>query len=118
MARSFELSRTFPFTLQAIEDEVRRTAPGAYVLDPPESRVRVAGAFVGRSDTDVANNLIRHLKTGYKTFAYTYVKSPLEAYNIECEMWHEWKPAPNPLHPSVPAGIKTLCPVCGKLGSS
>lgn len=114
MAHSFQLSRTLPFTLQAIEDEVRKTSPGVYVLDPPEQRVRVAGGFVGRSDTDIADSLRRHLRTGYKTFAYTYVKTPIEAYQIECEMWHEWKPAPNPVHPTVPHGIKTLCMVCGK----
>jgi hypothetical protein len=115
MATSFELSRTFPFTLHAIENEVRRiNAPGVFVLDPPEPRVRVAGGFVGRSDTDIATTLERHVKTGFKTFAYCYVKSATEAYDRECEMWHEWKPTANPAHPTRPAGTKIPCAICGK----
>ncbi len=114
MALPFELSQVFPFTVASIEINVKKIAGGVYVLDPPDPRHRTAVGFVGRSDKDVAESLQRQVKAGYKEFAFTYTSSVLQAYDKECEMWHEWKPIANPVHPAKPPGKPMPCAICGK----
>lgn len=114
MALSFELSGVLPYTVAAIEDAVKKVAAGAYVLDPPDPREGVAVGFVGRSDTDLAEGLQRHVKAGYRRFAFTYTATAMDAYKKECQMWHEWKPAANPVHPVRPNGTDARCLICGK----
>jgi hypothetical protein len=114
MALSFQLSELFPFTVNGIEVAVKKIGAGAFVLDPPDPRGGSPVGFVGRSDKDVAAVLQRNVKGGYKRFAFTYAKTAFDAYKMECEMWHEWKPVANPAHPVKPAGSVVPCMICGK----
>ena len=114
MALPYELSDVFPLTVAAIENAVKRVAGGVYVLDPPDPRTKAPIGFVGRSDTDVADGLHRHAKAGYTRFAFAYTKSPMDGYRRECQMWHDWKPSANPLHPTPPAGNAVRCLICNK----
>jgi hypothetical protein len=114
MAISFELSGVSPFTVNAIENAVKKIAPGVFVLDPPDPRGGSPVGFVGRSDADVSDALQRNVKGGYKKFQFTYAKTALDAFKMECQMWHEWKPVANPVHPVRPKGTVVPCIVCGK----
>ena len=67
-------------------------------------------AYVGRSDSDVSASLRQHLG-GYRFFKYAYCASAAAAFEAECALYHELRPADNATHPVSESGMK--CPHCG-----
>lgn len=105
----------FALTDEVIDQEVSPSRPGAYVLenfgDPPEFRVD----YVGRSDTDVNNQLHVHVGS-YKRFRYEYCDSAQAAFERECSLYHDFEPRDNPIHPQRPPGTRWKCPRCRLFG--
>jgi len=81
-----------------------------------------AGAFyvhyVGRSDTDIAFRLKKHVyEEKYPKFMYSYANSVKEAFEKECRNYHDFGGAEvldNEIHPDKPEGTNYRCPICGK----
>jgi hypothetical protein len=76
---------------------------------------RNSTAYVGRSDSDVRGRLGKSISEGdgYTTFWITYESSPMQAYRMECTLYHKYQPVDNTIHPHVPAGALWRCPVEG-----
>ena len=87
--------------------------PGVYVLGVLNPGQVMSVSYVGRSDDDLAAKLRRHLGN-YPGFAYAIKTSPLEAYTVECALYHKLQPSRNSSHPLRPANETWLCPVCGR----
>ena len=70
-----------PFELsdRAIDQEVRQRQPGAYALEESTDLVNFRVAYVGRSDTNVNNQLHVHVGS-YKRFRYEYCSSAQAAF--------------------------------------
>jgi hypothetical protein len=71
--------------------------------------------YVGRSDI----NLKKRLKNRpYARYHFINTQTDLEAYQIECELWHEHQPTIDNAkvrggrHPAKPAYTDIHCPVC------
>ncbi|MGP0075404.1 MAG: hypothetical protein ACLPWF_26110 [Bryobacteraceae bacterium] len=102
-----------PFTLSdpVIDQQVCQGQPGAYVLEESADLVNFLVVYVGRSDTDVNNQLHVHVGS-YKRFRYDYCSSAQAAFERECALYHDFEPRDNPIHPQRPAGTKWKCPRC------
>jgi hypothetical protein len=82
---------------------------GAYVVGSNKA-ARIEPLLVGRAD-DLAVQLLK-LITSYSNFAFAAAASPRVAYQMECEMFHAWKPRDNFSHPVKPTDSNWECPVC------
>lgn len=103
MRGSFNLSET------GIKSVVSANSIGAYIL----SRGNNVAHYVGRSDANLRNRLRDHLEEGYIQFWFEETTSPLKAYYLECEWYHQYNPTDNENHPAVPPGATWKCPVTG-----
>ncbi|HTW63155.1 MAG TPA: hypothetical protein VME17_01010 [Bryobacteraceae bacterium] len=106
-----------PFVLsdRVIDQEVSHICPGAYVLEDSSDLVHFQTVYVGRSDTDVNNQL--HVYVGlYKRFSYQCCASAQAAFEKECALFHDFDPRDNPIHPQRPAQTHWECPRCSLFG--
>jgi len=106
-----------PFALSdgVIDQEVSAGRPGAYVLEDSADLINFCGVYVGRSDTNVNNQLHVHVGS-YKRFRYQPCSSAQEAFEKECDLYHDFEPRDNPIHPQRPAGANWKCSRCGLFG--
>lgn len=103
----------YPLTIESVNANVTRTSPGAYILSRGKGpNGKWTAHYVGRSDADVADRLRQWAREGrYQQFWFEYATSGRSAYLLECQWWHQYKPADNQVHPAVPAGAGWKCPV-------
>lgn len=107
----------FPLTSDSIDGAVL-TSPGAYILVNSSNN----SVYVGRSDTDLNGRLKNHLPeneenpwvrrsfpTGYY---FEIVADSQEAYKLECEWFHKYRPSCNNAHPATNSPSWS-CRVCG-----
>jgi hypothetical protein len=102
----------FALTDRVIDQEVDPNHPGAYVLEDSSDLVNFRVVYVGRSDTNVNNQLHVHVGS-YKRFRYEFCSSDQAAFEKECALYHDFEPRDNPIHPQRPAGTSWKCPRCG-----
>ena len=102
-----------PFALsdRVIDQEVSQSGPGAYILEDSADLVNFHVVYVGRSDSDVNNQLHVHVGS-YKRFRFEYCPSAQAAFEKECGLYHDFEPRDNPVHPQRPAGTNWKCPRC------
>ena len=98
-----------------IDEEISQESPGAYVLEESRDLVSFHVAYVGRSDRDINNQLHVHVGS-YKRFQYEYCSSAEEAFQKECNLYHDLEPRDNPVHPRRQPGTAWKCPRCKLLG--
>jgi hypothetical protein len=117
--RLVRLALRGPWTLSGthINNVVSRRSPGIYALGR-----RRGTAFdpccVGRADDDIRGELLRHVRA-YPLFEYGYCSSAVEAFEQECQAFHDLadaKPLDNTTHPQPPVGSGLKCPRCGSPG--
>ena len=106
---SMRLSQLHALDDHTISTAVRETAPGVYALDR-SSQGGFSASYVGRSDSDLRASLRQHVGS-YRFFKYAYCASAAAAFEAECELYHEYRPADNLVHPS--HGPDGKCPQCG-----
>ena len=112
----YKLSGLVSLTNNRIDAVVTQTKPGVYVLDKS-----AGGAFqvnyVGRADEDL-NKRLKDWVGKYRFFKFDYATSPKDAYEKECELWHDFGgpkgKLDNKIHPDCPNGANWKCPRCDK----
>jgi hypothetical protein len=110
----YSLSALATLSNEKIDELVTQTKPGVYALDKTTS-----GAFkvsyVGRSDTDL-NDRLKKWVGKYSYFEFQYATSPKDAFEKECELWHDFGGSEgrldNEQHPERPNGSDWKCPKC------
>jgi len=110
IARVPFLSGPFQLTQQTVMMVVRQKSIGAYALGTTQLG-RILPLYVGRSGEDLQGRLLKHVMK-YSNFGFSYALSPMGAYQLECEMYHYWKPRDNAVHPARPDGSNWRCPIC------
>ena len=102
-----------PFTLsdRMIDEEVSQHCPGAYALEDSADLVNFHVVYVGRSDTNVNNQLHVHVGS-YKRFLYQYCSSAEGAFEKQCTLYHDYEPRDNPIHPQRTSSTDWKCPHC------
>ena len=101
----------YRLTYEEIKDAIPRVAPGAYALGHKDPAGRFYVHYVGRADSDVRGRLIEKIGSS-NLFKYSCANSAEAAFKKECELFHDFKPPGNMMHPDRPAGANWECPRC------
>jgi len=106
-----------PFSLTATEigSQVTEKSAGVYLLDRSHESGPFYISYVGRSDTDVKGRLQEHVGK-YKRFKFEYHASPLETFEKECALYHDFNPPSTISHPGRQSSLKWKCPRCKVFG--
>ena len=103
------LKGPYPLNSEGVALAIPEKISGAYVVGAHKTS-QIEPHLVGRSD-DLAVQLLKHISS-YASFAYAAAFSPRIAYQMECEMYHAWKPRDNFAHPVKPKDSNWECPIC------
>ena len=104
----------YNFTLSEIDRIVTRTSSGNYALGRTGDDTFFV-SYVGRSDSDINQELKVRLTLNYAKFKYSYATSPKAAFEKECRNYHDFggsEKLDNKIHPSRPPGTGWKCPIC------
>lgn len=103
----------FPLTSTGIDKEVAKKSAGAYALGQTNDKDVFVVSYVGRSDDDVNARLKQHVTEWYPQFKYEYYSSAKAAFEKECNLYHDFDPPDNKIHPARPWDANWKCPRCG-----
>jgi hypothetical protein len=68
--------------------------------------------YVGRS-LDLFTRLMKHVEEDYDCFCFLTTATEHEAYEVECQLWHNWGSyLDHQEHPAKPGIIAASCPMC------
>lgn len=111
---SLGMNGSYSFDSDTVKTRVSKGRKGNYALGyVKENTFHIE--YVGRSDTDLQDELIIRLVTHqHPSFKFSYASSNEEAYRKECQNYHDFNPHENEKHPASPAGMNLRCHVCGK----
>lgn len=90
-----------------IDEAIRGKSPGNYALGYVEEHAFIV-QYIGRSDDDV-NNSLKSWVGKYPKFKWSYARSAREAYEKECQNFHDFgglKLLDNKHYPVKPGGTK------------
>lgn len=104
----------FPLTGSGVDKEVTKKSAGAYALGNTNDKGAFVVKYVGRSDDDVNARLKQHVPQSYTQFKYEYYSSAKAAFEKECNLYHDFNPPDNLIHPDRPDGTNWKCPQCNK----
>ena len=94
-----------------ISQSTPRVAPGVFVLGHTGPDGKFYVDYIGRSDKDLRDKLLSLIGSG-NLFKFRYMASSEAAFQAECELFHDFKPSGNRMHPDRPAGTNWVCPRC------
>ncbi len=99
-------------TTVGVSNNVKGVGAGAYAL----GRLAADGTFyidyVGRSDDDLGARLQQHTPEKYTHFKYGFLPSAKAAFDKECDLYHDFKPPDNKVHPARQKGANWTCKRC------
>lgn len=101
----------FQLTEQGIDANVQSDSPGVYTLGATRDDLFLAG-YVGRADQDLKGGLKMHLEEPYPQFKFAYAISARDAFERQCDLYHEYVGLDNRQHPCPPHGLNLFCPRC------
>jgi hypothetical protein len=108
---SLGLLGPYRLTYDEISNAIPRVAPGAFALGHKGPDGKFYVDFIGRADRDVRGKL--HEMIGSATlFKYSCTPSTEAAFHKECELFHDFKPPGNRMHPDRLPGSNWECPRC------
>ena len=117
MAKELDLPYgPYPLTDEEIQQHVSGYLAGAYALGYSVGEGVFSVRFVGRSAEDLRHKLQIHTPARHPEFVFTYCRSDEEAYERECELYHEFHPRDNLVHPAAPLDSHLACKICGRRG--
>jgi len=110
---SLYMSGPYNLNTEIIDAQVTKTSPGNYALGKENDEGKFLVEYVGRSDKDVNDRLKSWIgKTKRPLFKYSYATSAKEAFEKECENYHDFVPPGNDVHPARPEESGWKCPRC------
>lgn len=105
------LQGPFQLSTDIVNDEVVEGRSGAYALGYIDNLGRFCITFVGSSPTDLNARLKEHIGTA-QYFKFRHLPTDRIAFEKECELFHDFRPGGNFLHPTRPDGSDWTCPRC------
>jgi hypothetical protein len=101
----------FELAYDVVADEVVAHRPGAYALGYTDLNGRFCVTFVGSSITDLKEKLKEHIGTA-RQFKFRHFATEKAAFEKECELFHQFLPVGNFLHPERPPNVNWECVRC------
>lgn len=115
MSTRSRLIGSFPLTSESVARHAPEGVVGVYAMGFLTSSVFTVQA-VGRSDSDLRGRLAELAQDGkYQSFKYLAANSVLDAFELECLLFHEFGGArhlDNASHPARPGEARWPCPHC------
>lgn len=116
---------SYNLTYDEIDRLVLENSIGNYAYGYLNDKGVFIVCYVGRSDTDLKERIkhgIEDMKTDptcrYERFKFSYADSIQEAYEKECQNYHDFGGEEgylrNEVHPAKPERYEGTCPICGK----
>lgn len=105
------LQGPFQLSTDIVNDEVVEGRSGAYALGYIDNLGRFCITFVGSSPVDLNARLKEHIGTA-QYFKFRHLPTDRIAFEKECELFHDFRPGGNFLHPMRPDGSDWTCPRC------
>lgn len=102
------LSGPYELSKKSVTAQVTRYSPGAYALGYSKNNTFYI-KYVGRSDDDVADRIGDHVGE-YEEFKFGYLNSAKAAFEKECNLYHDFDPEDNKVHPARTKGMNWECP--------
>lgn len=100
-----------PLTTEGIDDNIPVKSAGVYALGYTSGNIFYIYR-TGRSDDDVKGRL-KQQAGDYAQFKFAYASSAKDAFQKECELYHDYPGVPdNKIHPARPGGSGWRCPRC------
>ena len=102
-----------PFQLNehGIEAHLQPASPGIYALGHTRRDLFVV-SYIGRADADLQAGLKTHVSGPYQQFKFAYALSARDAFEKQCELYHDYIGLENTRHPCPPSGVNVQCPRC------
>lgn len=107
------LNGPIKLTCDGIQDELADGCPGVFALGFTDQQGRFCITFVGSADADLKSVLRNHIGTAPE-FKFRHYAAAEAAFERECELFHQFMPVGNFLHPERPPGSNWKCPKCGR----
>src|SRR2546422_5099878 len=102
------LSGPYNLTNMGIDAVATRVAAGAYILGKTEEGLFKVH-YAGRSDDDVIAKLKEHVNEWYPKFKFDYFPSATAAFEKQCDLYHDFNPPDNKVHPDRPMNSNVKC---------
>ena len=119
MPPMLEMIGPYPLTAEEVDRVVNRTSPGNYALGYTVPSGTFIVTYVGRSDSDINQELKGRVTRTYQEFKYSRAFSPKHGFEKECRNFHDFgrsRQLLNSSHPSRPEGTDWRCPKCRVFG--
>ena len=111
MAEKTGLLGPYRLSFDGINGAVARRSAGVFVLGRTDPNGNFQVKHVGRSDADVRGRL-RECIGSDALFKFSFYGSAQAAFEKECELFHDFSPPGNRIHPARTKGAKWECPRC------
>ena len=115
MASNSGLMGPYQLTPMGIDNAVTKKSAGSYLLGKTEGEAFKV-YYAGRADEDINSRLKQHVSAWYPEFKFDYFPSAKTAFEKECDLYHEFNPPDNEVHPCRPKNSSLTCPRCSALG--
>lgn len=109
--RTPKLYGPFQLTEERIDENVVPDSAGVYGVGYSRANTFVL-AYLGRSDADLRLDLKGHVRGPYQQFMFAYALSAEDAFEKQCELYHQGVYLENESHPRPPGGLNLPCPRC------
>ena len=120
MPPNLEMLGPYAFNPEEIDRIVTKPSPGNYALGYTVASGTFIVQYVGRSDSDLNEELKARVTRMYQEFKYSHAFAPKYAFEKECRNYHEFgrnRKLLNESHPSRPDGADWRCPKCRVFGN-
>ena len=122
---SLGMGSSYLLSSEEIERVVLKDKIGNYAYGYLNGQGRFVVRYVGRSDSDLQERLKHGIadmqedpSCNYERFKFSYAATPQEAYEKECQNYHDFGGEKgflrNERHPAKPDGCNGVCPICGE----
>lgn len=101
----------YRLTFDGINRAIFRRSAGVFALGHRDPNGNFRVKHVGRSDTDIRSRLCECIGSD-TLFKFSFYASARAAFEKECELFHDFNPPCNRIHPGRPKGTTWECPRC------
>ncbi len=112
-----ELNGPYRLVYDEITFFVRAASKGVYMLGQQGQSNRFLISYVGAGFTDVRSELLDRIGTA-SMFKIQLTQNADVTFRKQCDLFHQFQPSGNFVHPERPRGSSVQCPHCALLTSA